>query len=79
MRQRLKDELEFAIWKITGLSIPYNEPLSPPFPGDCHEDGEDPGEVSMSLSHRKKNHLGRYAEPVPDEDALKEAIEYPLK
>lgn len=55
MRLRLKDEMEYAIWKITGLSIPYNENVVPFLAQKiAMETGEDPGEVSMKLSARIK-------------------------
>jgi len=55
MRLRLKDEMEYAIWKITGLSIPYNENVIPCLAQKIAlETGEDPGEVSMTLSARIK-------------------------
>ncbi|MCU0631743.1 MAG: hypothetical protein MUC66_02060 [Methanolinea sp.] len=55
MRLTLKDELEFAIWKITGLSIPYNEHVIPRLSREIAErTGEDPGEVSMRLAAQIK-------------------------
>ncbi|HNQ28735.1 MAG TPA: hypothetical protein PKM87_01315 [Methanolinea sp.] len=54
-RPRLKDELEYAIWKITGLSIPYNEHVIPHLSQEiARKTGEDPGEVSMRLAAQIK-------------------------
>lgn len=55
MRPTLKSELEFAIWKITGLSIPYNDHLIPTLSQEiARKTGEDPGEVSMRLTEQIK-------------------------
>ncbi|OPX66180.1 MAG: hypothetical protein A4E37_02129 [Methanoregulaceae archaeon PtaB.Bin056] len=81
MRQRLKDELEFAIWKITGLSIPYNEHIIPRLSQEiAMKTGEDPGEVSMRLVAQIKEIIwedmqNQFRTRMPS----KEAIEYPLK
>lgn len=55
MRLTLKEELEFAIWKITGLSIPYHDDLVPRLSQEiAQRTGEDPGEVSMRLAAQIK-------------------------
>lgn len=55
MRPTLKNELEYAIWKITGLSIPYNEHIVARLSQEiARKTGEDPGEVSMRLAEQIK-------------------------
>ncbi len=55
MRLTLKDEMEYAIWKVTGLAIPYNESVIPCLAQKiARETGEDPGIVSMRLAARIK-------------------------
>jgi hypothetical protein len=55
MRPTLKNELEYAIWKITGLSIPYNDHVIPTLSQEiARKTGEDPGEVSMRLAAQIK-------------------------
>lgn len=55
MRPTLKSELEYAIWKITGLSIPYNDHIIPALSQEIsRKTGEDPGEVSMRLTAQIK-------------------------
>lgn len=56
MRPTLKTELEFAIWKITGISVPYNEHIIPRLSREiASRTGEDPGEVSMRLAEQIKS------------------------
>jgi hypothetical protein len=55
MRPTLNEEIEFALWKITGMAIPYNEHVIPTLSQElARQTGGDPGEVSMRLSARIK-------------------------
>jgi len=50
MRLTLEQEIEFAIWKITGIPCHYHKDLVPQISRMIAEKtGEDPGEVSMAL------------------------------
>ncbi|MCQ8893931.1 MAG: hypothetical protein NQU46_04800 [Methanolinea sp.] len=55
MRPTLKDEMEYAIWKITGRAVPYHEDVVACLARDiARETGEDPGVVSMRLAAQIK-------------------------
>ena len=50
MRPNLKEELEYALWKITGTPLPFNEYTIPYLSREIsRETGEDPAVVSLRL------------------------------
>jgi hypothetical protein len=50
MRPTLKEELEFAIWKITGIPMKFSEYSIPYISQEiARKTGEDPAIVSMRL------------------------------
>lgn len=50
MKLTLEGEIEYAIWKITGLSCRYHSDLVPSISRMiAKKTGEDPGEISMAL------------------------------
>lgn len=81
MRPTLKDELEYAIWKITGLSIPFNEHVIPHLSKEiAKKTGEDPGEVSMRLAAQIKEIIwediqSQYRNRAPCQKAVKSPVE----
>lgn len=50
MRPTLKEELEYALWKITGTPLQFNEYIIPYLSQEiARKTGEDPATVSMRL------------------------------
>lgn len=55
MRPTLKEELEYALWKITGLPLQFNEHVIPCLSREiARETGEDPAVVSLRLLEQIK-------------------------
>jgi len=55
MRLTLKEELEYAFWKITGTTLQFNEHVIPCLSREmARKTGEDPAVVSLRLIEQIK-------------------------
>jgi hypothetical protein len=55
MRPILKEELEYALWKITGIPLQFNEYVIPCLSREmARKTGEDPAVVSLRLLEQIK-------------------------
>jgi hypothetical protein len=55
MRPTLKEELEYALWKITGTPLQFNKHVIPYLSREiARETGEDPAVVSFRLIEQIK-------------------------